>query len=644
VLRAIKILPGVTSNNELSSAYNVRGGNYDENLIYLNGYQIYRPYLLRIGVEENQSLVNPDLTNSVNFYSGGFPARFGDRMSSVLEVKYGGDQSGEFRGVVRGDLFNFGIALHDATDNVSWSFGARYANPENFLNKLQTSGDYRPSYSDFQILLNYQPNDRRRLELLLLYANNKFDFTPQLWKGNFKFGQYDVRGVDIDYSGSQQYTFQTGLLGLKWEQQFSSQTQLFLTVAGFLSREDEDRNLTGDIYYVSNALEPWQERQYLNTRFESVDNQLELSNYDIGAGIIIQLDKHRLQTGISLKSNQVKNNLDEKFEESSENNLLEPVHLLYQNWVLNFNQVEWYGEDQFNPGNKIQINAGMRFLFYEYTNEKLFSPRFSLHYFPNEKHILYARWGFYYQPPYFYELRNLLEVESAQVSAQQSIHYILGWEHQLKTSLDLQIELYYKKLNRLIPYYLEDLQLIYAGTNQNEGYSQGIDILIKGEIIEGLNSWIGYSYLNTKERPIAGGDYRRRLLDQTHTLRFFVQDKIPKFPFLQFHTRIIYGSGYRYYPRIVVEDSQSDEKYIKIDFSRTLPYPYYGRVDMGLSTLLNTGKRPEVMIKLELLNAFNNFNVLGYTWIQVFDDIQGAVPVPRILTKRFLNLGVEVSF
>ena len=643
-LRSIKVLPGVTSNNELTSAYNVRGGHYDENLIYLNGYQIYRPYLLRTGAEENQSLLNPDLTQSLTFYSGGFPARFGDRMSSVLEVDYDIKPSREIHGVVRGNLLNFGIAIHQGTDKLTWAIAGRYANPVTFLNTLQTSGDFQPRYSDIQLLLNYQINRKNRVELFALYADNQFDLTPRIWKGNFKFDQYDVRGIDLDYDGYQLYNFQTALLGLKWQKQFHNKTFLTIMFSGFLSTETEDRDLQAEVYYVPDAREPGQSRQYLKTRFERFDNRLQLSNYDAKVDFLTQIAGHRLQTGLVLKLNNLNNRLDERIEESGDDFLREPLQIKQQNWNTDFQQFEWYLEDRISLLRNLQLNAGMRYLYYDFSNEQLLSPRISLHYFPSQSHILYLRGGYYYQPPYYLELKFLPENSQNKILSQRAIQVILGWQHHLKSNLDLQVELYYKKLDQLIPFYMEDLQIIYTGSNQNQGFARGLDILITGELIQGLNSWIGYSYLNTRERPIGSTAYRPRLLDQTHTLRFFVQDKIPGFPHLQFHTRILFGSGYRYFPRQVAEDPQTGQSYIYIDFERTLKYPYYGRVDMGLSAQLNSGKRPEVLIVAEVLNMFNNFNILGYNWFQVFPDNQGLVPIPRILTKRFFNVGFRVTF
>jgi hypothetical protein len=588
--------------------------------------------------------LNPDLTQSLTFYSGGFPARFGDRLSSVLEADYSPKPSRQVHGVVRGDLLNFGVALHQGSKNLTWAVAGRYANPVTFLNTLQTSGDFQPRYSDIQLLFNYRLTKKDRIELFALYADNVFDLLPKTWNGHFKFDQYDVRGVDLNYSGYQQYNFQTTLLGLEWQHQLSSKTHLNVRLSGFRSNESENRNLEAEVYYVPDARDPAQGRQYLKTRYEKFHNDLQLSSYDAKIEILTQLSKHRLQSGVLLKLNNLVNRLDEQIEEQGNDYLREPLQIRKQNWATDFHQLEGYLEDQFVLLRNVQLNAGLRYLYYAYTEEQLLSPRVSLHYFPADNHILYLRWGYYFQPPYYLELKYLPVDSHQNIQAQRAIQTILGWQHQLRQQLDLQVELYYKKFADLIPFYMEDLQIIYTGRNQNEGFARGLDVLISGELIQGLNSWISYSYLDSQEREIGNGSYRPRLLDQTHTLRFFVQDQIPTFPYLQFHTRILFGSGYRYFLRQVEEDPATADNFITINFDQTLKYPYYGRVDMGLSARLNSGKRPEFLIVAELLNVFNNFNVLGYSWFQVFEDNQGLVPIPRILTKRFFNLGLRISF
>jgi hypothetical protein len=645
ILRGVKILPGVTSNNELSSAYNVRGGNYDENLIYLNGYEIYRPYLIRGGVEENQSLINPDMTHSLQFYSGGYPARFGDKMSSVLEVDYLRQNTGGWHGVARGNLLNSGFTLFYGSANFNGSIGLRYSNPTRFFKKLQTSGDYHPRFSDLQLYLNYQLTKNRNLEIFLLYADNQFDLTPDIWRGNFKEGMYDVKGIDIEYNGYHRYIFQTGLLGARYQHKFNPSTEWSLALAGFLSGENEQRDLEGNTYYIPDSRYPARDREYLKTRIEKSDNHLRLYKYDLRTDFSIKKANHFIQAGGGVKLNQLDNSINEFFEEIGEENLLEPSRMDTQSWQKTLHQLEVYLQDQFTPFTGIQLNTGIRYLFFQHTREHLYSPRISVHLYPFPKHILYFRWGYYYQPPYYYELKSLSNVSAADLKSQRAINYIAGWKSQLKEKLNLQVECYYKQLDRLLPFYFEDLQIIYSGVNENKGYARGLDLLIKGELIEGLNSWLGYSYLDTKESShLSDGISQRRLLDQTHTFRLFLQDKIPFYPNIQYHNRILFGSGFLYHPRTVEVNPENGKSYLVIHFGKRYSYPFYARVDMGLSVRIQIGRKYELLFISEVLNIFNNYNVVGYSWFQVFSQIQKAIPIPRILTKRFFNFGIELYF
>jgi len=217
ILRAVQILPGVSTNSELTSGYNVRGGNFDDNLIYLNGFEIYRPFLLRQGVEENKSLINPDLVEEFRFYNGSFPASYGDKMSSALEVNYKFKDTDTTNGLAKADLLNAGITIKNKLGNLKYAAAFRYAYPGSFLNELQTNGDYKPSFKDIQLYANYQFNHDNNLEILFLYADNEFDLTPTDWIGHFGgFGLGDIRELDIIYEGERSYSFFTSLVGIKY--------------------------------------------------------------------------------------------------------------------------------------------------------------------------------------------------------------------------------------------------------------------------------------------------------------------------------------------------------------------------------------------------------------------------------------------
>ncbi len=275
-MRSIKILPGVTSNNELASDYNVRGGSFDENLIYLNGYEIQRPFFLKQGIEENQSLLNMDMIDKMKFYSGAFPVNFGDKMSSALEVNYiNKPDSGKY--VVRVGLLNSGIALMGRKKNFSWAHGLRYAYPSLFTGISQTTGKYRPAFYDLQSIMTYSLSAGTDLELFIIKANNKFDLTPEDWKGNFQTSYMDIKEVAILYKGTKAYRYDNMLGGLKLRHTFGNGVRLQSHLMAARNKEEENSNLTGDLYYSDNGYSPEEDRVYLASDLEDIDNDITFS-------------------------------------------------------------------------------------------------------------------------------------------------------------------------------------------------------------------------------------------------------------------------------------------------------------------------------------------------------------------------------
>lgn len=643
VLRTIKILPGVSSNNELSSAYNVRGGNFDENLIYLNGYEIYQPFLLRQGVEENQSLINPDMVQDLRFYGGAFPANLGDKLSSALQVNYRRNVEPGLSGIVRADLFNAGIMLQNRQGKWRWIAGLRYANPELFVNRLQTSGGYRPLFADGQLLINYQLSPATSLELFILQAYNRFDLTPANWEGNFKFSIVDIKAVEINYDGERNYSFNTGLVGLKLNKKLAENRNLTFSLARYDTREDEDMDIKGDIFYNDDANDPQSELRFLKTRIEKANNSLDLQSYEFQSSFQ-QIDtRHTLSAGFNAHLVKLQNVLDEFFVEKGDFTTAETPLIQQENQELSLAYLSAYAQDMITFNKQWQTTLGMRALYYDYNNETLLSPRASLRFDPHPRNTLNARLGLYYQPPFFYELRDKNPDTITPLKSQKALHFILGWEHRFRKNLKFQAETYYKKLDDIIPYYLDQLKLVYADRNSHEGYAYGLDILLQGEIVKTMNSWIGYSFLSTKERESGGNSaYQRRLLDQTHTVRIFLQDKIPQHPNIQAHMRMLYGSGYWYHPRQVVNDPASGEPVLAVDFEQRKKFQAYQRVDLGLSGRFKLGGKREMIIVAEVLNVFNHFNVAAYSWFHVFPG--QPIRVPHVYTRRFFNIGVEVGF
>ncbi len=645
IIRSVKILPGVTSNNELSSSYNVRGGNFDENLIYLNGYEIYRPFLLQQGIEESQSIVNQDLVDNIHFYNGAFPANFGDKMSSVLEVDYKKNKTEFLTGEARADLLNLGLSLHDSYNNFNWSAGFRYAYPSLFSNTLQTKGNYNPSFIDFQLLIDYDLSKSSQMELFILNATNKFDLTPENWKGHFQTNYLDVKEVSLEYSGSRYYSFRTGLYGLKLKNDITDNSKLETSIAFYTNKEEDNKNLSDNVYYSEDAYNPGDNKQYLKTHYEFGANSLNIDTYEFKSDYSLSFESNKLIAGIKGRISKMNNVLDESSYETGTDSVLDSPYSAYAKQNVNFNSLAGYLEDNIFFSNIMQANVGVRLLKYYYNGETLISPRAGLYYNIDDKNILSFNWGFYYQPPYYYELRDKNLAVQKPLLSQKAVHYVLSWENTFDKDMKFSAEVYYKKLSNLIPYYLDQLKLVYSDANSAEGYAYGLDLQYKGELVEGMKTWIGYSYLNTKERDInSNSGYKPRLLDQSHTIRIFLQDKIRKMPNFQSHVRFLFGSGYLYYPRISVTDPSTGETRIVVDYNHIFSYPFYFRVDMGLTFKFNIQNDKNIILTAEVLNIFNKYNVASYSWYHVFPDTKQPVGIPNVFSKRFFNLGVELKF
>lgn len=645
VLRSIKILPGVSSNNELSSSYNVRGGNYDENLLYLNGYEIFRPFLLRVGVEENQSLVNPDMVKDLKFYGGGYPARFGDKMSSALEVDYKSPKSELVSGTLRVNLLNAGLSLSKKINkDFNLSVGFRYAYPGFFLKGLQTKGSFNPKFYDVQILSDYNLSENSNLELFIISAYNKFNLTPSDWEGHFQgLFRGDYREIRVEYQGDKKYDFGTNLFALRYKTNLDKNVELSTSLAVFNSDENENVDLEGKVFYSESAtpiigLEP----QYLKTKYDFRDNGVKMRNIEGNFVLQIRKNEHLITGGISYKNNLINYNINEKSYETGDSLIMESPLLNSRNNKFSNYQISLFAQDIITLSEKLQANIGLRNSYISYNKEYLFSPRISLHYYPDNKTTFRLSTGIYYQPPFYYEMRN--NKSGNTIYSQKSIHFIAGFEKQMK-NLELNIEAYYKDMHNLLAYYIDELNLVYDPDKKMKAFAWGVDLLIKGQIIPGTRNWISYSYLDTKEREMnSTNPYKRRLLDQTHSLQLFIQDEGGKSRDIKAHLRIFLGSGFLYHPRSIKENPVSGNQEIVIDFDQTREYSKFLRFDLGLSWYKKIGERIEMTVNAEVLNVFDNVNALTYSWVHVMPENKFPFQVASVLSRRNINLGVTLNF
>ncbi len=442
VLKSVKILPGVVSNDELSSGYNVRGGNYDQNLIYLNGFEIHRPLLIKEGLEENQSLINEDFVKDIQFFPGGFPANFGDKISSALNVNYYVPENADLSVQSKIDLLKFSASVSKKSGPLSWITGIRYSYPSLLGQTLQRKGEYRPEFFDFQIYSRYKLSGSSYIDLLTIYGINNFKLTPNSWQGNFQLNRIDIRGVSIDFSGSRSYSFNSGFYGLKYNNILSDKLNFTLAADFYNDIEKDNTDLTSDFYYSEDGYNPDVNQQYLKTGYEISNDKLNLITLEIKPKLSYQTGIHSFESGIDMRYSEMKNKVDEQTYESGSDSTLEPPLSINFNQNYTFRSVAGFITDQMTLNPELTLNAGIRLLKYFYTNETLISPRIILFFIPSEKQTFNFTYGYYYQPPYVYELRDNPLPKGEKLKSQKSAHYIAGWEYRPKPTCEISARIF----------------------------------------------------------------------------------------------------------------------------------------------------------------------------------------------------------
>lgn len=644
VIRSVKILPGVTSNNELSNTYNVRGGNFAQNLIYLNGYEVYQPFLVQQGIEESQSIINENMVGNLEFYNGGFPVEFGDKMSSVLSVNYKTNEKPVLSGEVNADLFNVGLMLHDKSGGFSWASGFRYAYPSLFTGTLQTKGNYKPSFNDFQFFGSYSLSDDFAVQLLLITARNNFKLTPQSWMGNFQTGLLDIKQVNLNSKGYTNYKYDSDLLGLKFLLHLSDNSSLTTSLGYYSDKELNNKNVLYYVYYSSSAYAPHENVKYIETGYEFANNSLVSRRFELKSDYDLVYETQTFKLGFAFRYSRMNSSIDELSNYTGQDSVLNASSLANSKLNTNFNSLSAYAEDIISLNNKLNVNVGVRALKYYFNGEFLLSPRVSATYKPGTSNSINLAWGYYYQPPYFYETRDKSLSVAKSLVAQRNIQYDLSWKKLFKLS-SFTAEFYYRNLSKLIPYYVNQLDLTYGDKNNYEGFAYGMDLQYKGELVPGIATWIGYSYLNAKERETTGNySYARTPLDQTHTIRIFLQDRAKSHPNFQAHVRFLFGTGYLFHPMMSAPGTTPGTYEIVPDYNVTDEYPLYFRVDMGLTFEFKVLHLKNLIFTAEVFNVFNQYNITSYSWFHLLPQTFAPVPVPNILSKRFFNVGLKFSF
>ena len=698
----IKTLPGVASNNELSSQYSVRGGNFDENLVYVNDIEIYRPFLIRSGQQEGMSFLNSDLTASILFSAGGFDAKYGDKMSSALDIKYKRPQ--EFGGSVTASLLGATAHLEgvDKSNRFSYLAGVRYKSNQYLLKGLETKGDYQPVFFDVQTLLRYQLSEKLELSFLGNYADNKFELIPTTRETNFGTIS-EAKRLTVYFDGRETDQYKTYLGALKLIYNPTKQTQLNFITSAFNSDESETFDIQGQYWIgrVQSGLGQSDFGEVVST--DGVGTFLNHARNYLNATVVTAEHRGSWESASSYLTWGVKYQHEVIDDELHEWELIDsagftlphppdnigspfqPVTPLTMNFFaasdvrLSSNRYSGFIQNTWNLGDNSRdfaVTAGVRSQYWDYSEEFLVSPRASLSYHPKWTHDILFRLaaGYYYQPAFYRELRNFDGSIVAGQKAQKSIHLVGGADWNLTIwgrPFKFITEVYYKFLDDLIPYEVDNVRIRYYANERARGYATGIDMKINGEFVPGIESWASlsvmktqedihgdfyYQYFNAEGEPSGSGSapnpeeavnekvepgYIPRPTDQRVRFSMFFQDYLPMNPTYKMHLALYFGSSLPFGP-------PKSQRY-----QQTFRMPPYRRVDIGFSKQLigdhtsfkegnPLGHLKSMWLSLEIFNILQVNNTISYLWITDVSGLKYAVP--NFLTPRQVNLKLVVQF
>jgi len=674
----IKVLIG--SKNEMTSQYAVRGGNYDENLVYINDFEVYRPFLVRSGQQEGLSIINPDLVKNVNFSTGGFEARYGDKMSSALDIQY--KRPREFAGSVQLSLLGVNAHLEGAGANnrLSYMIGARQKSNQYLLQSQQTTGIYYPSFTDLQAFANYRFSDTWEMDVFANYARNRFDFQPQ--ESTQSFGLINQAfQLQMFYQGGETDKFDSRYGGISLTNNPNPKLSLKYIASGFQTNETETYDIQGE-YLLGQIETDLGKDNFGQVKFavgtgvihNYARNYLTVNVGNVGHKGAYDGGNHFLQWGANVEVVNIDDVLNEwerrdsaGFSQPYSADSLHIFRTYKSNANFNYQRFTAYAQDNiaFDSAG-VTLTAGIRANYNGLNNELLISPRLQAAWKPVEwdKNIVFrAATGFYHQPPFYREMRDLNGNVNKDIKAQRSFHAIAGFDYNFKgmhvSPFKFTTELYYKKLWNLVPYEFDNVRIRYFGDNLARGYAYGAEFRLYGDLVKDAESWISLSFMKTGEdiindqitfQDVNGSDsatiypgFIPRPTDSRVNFGMFFSDYLPGNKNFKLHLSGIYGTGLPFGP--------PDQN----RFGDTLRIPSYRRVDIGFSALLIDGKRKvrpyysmfnnieSMWFSFEVFNLLGIRNTLSYLWIQ--DQTSSRTyAVPNRLTARLLNARLVVKF
>ena len=636
---------GVSSHNELSSQYNVRGGSFDENSVYINQVEVYRPLLISSGQQEGLSVINPNMVEKIGFSTGGFESKYGDKMASVLDITY--RQIYGFEANATASLLGASGFLGYGNSKISMSHGVRYKTNRYLLGSLETTGEYNPKYIDYQTYISYKPNKRWNIDFIGNISDNQYNFEPK--NRETSFGTLaNVKTFKVYFDGQERDRFSTlfGALGIKHN--IKDSTSIKFITSAFHTKESERYDIAGQ-YWLDDT--QTQESLGIGTYMEHARNYLTA---DVISFKIIgrhQTMRHDIEAGISFKTEHIKEQSREyEMRDSSGYSVphsadrLDLIYTLSARNDIRSNRIEAYLQDTYRwskGNNYFTLNYGIRMANWSYNKETTISPRASLAIIPafnNDVTIRLAA-GLYYQAPFYKEMRDTITTNGVttavlnnKIKSQQSLHFIAAADYRFKMlnrPFKFSAEAYYKALNNLIPYNVQNMKITYYGENLTKGYAAGVDLKLYGEFVPGTDSWLTFSLMSTRQK--FNNEWVPLPTDQRWAVNLHFTDYFPGTDRWKMTLKLAFADGLPFgAPHRGLEQQQ-------------FRAPAYKRADIGMSycALRNAKGIKGLWLGIDCLNLFGISNVNSYYWVTDVTNTQWAVP--NFLTGRQINAKISVE-
>ncbi len=645
---------GVSTHNELSSQYNVRGGSFDENSVYINGIEIYRPLLISSGQQEGLSVINSDMVDNINFSAGGFAAEYGDKMSSVLDITY--KKPKKFEMTASASLLGANLYVGYAKRGFSMTHGVRYKTNQYMLGSLETKGEYNPRFLDYQTYISWSPNKKWSLDFIGNISQNKYDFLPADRHTNFGT-MHDVKSFKVYFDGKEEDLFRTFFGTISLTHHFTERSKLSLAASAFTTKEQETYDIQGQ-YWLDETNTT--EQLGVGTYMEHARNYLDANMKSVKLTYSHKPKGHDIKAGFTWKHESIKENSKEwEMRDSAgysiphTGNRLDLIYNLRSSNSISSDRLEIFGQDTWRFVNKwgiFSLNYGARLSYWNWNKEWLFSPRVSLGMIPsfNEDFTFRLATGLYYQSPFYKELRDTVTAHGStkvvlnkDIKSQRSFQVVLGGDYKFKLMnrpFKFTTEVYYKALSNLIPYNVDNVKIVYYGGNVAKGYTAGIDFKLFGEFVEGTDSWISFSLMKAQQE--VNGKSFPQATDQRYNLNFFFSDYFPGTTRWKMTLKATVADGLPFGPPHTGLERMAFRA------------PAYKRVDIGMSyRLLNNedGRNQKKFLRylrniwlgVDCFNLFDISNVSSYYWVTDVTNQQYAVP--NYLTGRLINARILIE-